>query len=183
MGLVPDTARGKVIVAAWLLVLLFLLFLVVGTARLFLWPPTDQPVHADAVVALGGDAGQLRAKKALELARQGYAPVAVVSLGGNPPAPCPQPVPRVELICFRASPLDTRGEAEYVGRLVAARHWHRIIVVSERTQATRARLLFKRCTGAQLVMVPQADPPSHLLYDIVYEWGALAKAMVVNRTC
>ena len=32
-------------------------------------------------------------------------------------------------------------------------------------------------------MVPVNDPPSHLPYDIVYEWGALAKALVLDRAC
>ena len=179
----PETARGKIIVLSGLFVILLVLFFVVGTARLFLWPPTDQPVKSDAVVALGGDPQQLRAKLALSLAEKGYAPVAVVSLGGTTPVPCPRAPARVMLICFRADPLDTRGEAEYVGRLVAARHWHRIIVVSERTQATRARMLFERCTGAQLVMVPVQDPSNHLLYDTFYEWGALGKALLFDRAC
>lgn len=165
------------------LVALALLALVVGTPRLFLWPPTDLPTKADAVVALGGDPGQLRAKEALHLAGMGYAPVAVVSLGGKKAVPCPRPVAGVELICFRADPLDTRGEAEYVSRLAARRHWHRIIVVSERSQATRARMLFKRCTPVQLVMVPVADPRNNLPYDVVYEWGALLKALIVVRGC
>jgi uncharacterized SAM-binding protein YcdF (DUF218 family) len=156
---------------------------VLGTPRLFLWPPTDLPTKADAVVALGGDPGQLRAKEAVSLARSGYASVVVISLGGKKAVPCPRPVPRVELVCFRADPLDTRGEAEYASRLVASRHWHRIIVVSERSQATRARLLFKRCTAVHLEMVPVADPRTHLPYDVVYEWGALLKALVVNTSC
>lgn len=156
---------------------------VVGTARLFVWPPTDSPSHADAVVALGGDPGQLRAKLALRLAEQGYAPVAVISLGGKTAVACPRSVPGVQLICFRADPLDTRGEAEYVTRLAARRHWSRIIVVSERSQATRARLLFKRCTSIQLEMVPVTDPRTRLPYDVVYEWGALLKALAVHRSC
>jgi hypothetical protein len=157
--------------------------LLVATARLFVWPPTDLPTKADAVVALGGDSGQLRAKMALSLARAGYARVAVISLGGTRPVPCPPPVAGVRILCFRADPLDTRGESEYVSRLVAREHWHRIIVVSERSQATRARLLFKRCTPAQLEMVPVTDPRNNLPYDVVYEWGALLKALVVVRSC
>jgi hypothetical protein len=164
------------------LVVLLALFMA-ATARLFLWPPTDQPVRADAVVALGGDPGQLRAKKALALAEAGYAPVAVISLGGHTPVSCPPPVSGVRTICFRADPLDTRGEAEFVGRLVAAQHWDRIIVVSELSQTTRARMLFERCTGAQLVMVPVTDPAGHRLFDVVYEWGALTKALVLERSC
>ncbi len=153
------------------------------TARLFVWPPTDRPTTADAVIALGGDPGQLRAKQAVSLARSGHAPVAVISLGGVQPVPCPRPVARIRIICFRADPLNTRGEAEYVALLAAQRHWHRIIVVSERSQATRARLLFKRCTSVQLEMVPVVDPRVRLFYDVAYEWGALAKAELLVRSC
>lgn len=177
------TVWGVVLTTFVSLVLFLLVVFVVGTARLFLWPPTDQPVKADAVVALGGDAGQLREKLAIHLARSGYAPIAVISLGGKKAVPCPRPVAGIRIICFRADPLDTRGEAEYVARLSAKRHWHRIIVVSERTQATRARLLFKRCTRVQLVMVPVTEPREDLAYDVVYEWGALTKALVLERSC
>ena len=153
------------------------------TARLFVWPPTDLPQHADAVVALGGDSGQQRQKKAITLARRGYAPVAVISLGGTKAVPCPSPVRGVEIVCFRARPLDTRGEAEYVSALAARRGWHRIILVPERSQATRARMLFERCTRAHLVVVPVTDPRTKLFFDIVYEWGALGKALVLDRSC
>jgi hypothetical protein len=57
------------------------------------------------------------------------------------------------------------------------------MVVSERSQATRAHLLFKRCTTARLLMAPVSDPWSHLVYDVVYEWGALAKALILQRAC
>src|SRR5271169_6831876 len=119
------------------LVLVVVLF-VAATARLFVWPPTDLPQRADAAVALGGDPGQLRAKEAIRLVRQGYAPVAVISLGGTTAAPCPHPEPKVPVICFRADPLDTRGEAQYVGALARRRHWLSLMVVPERSQATRA---------------------------------------------
>ena len=157
--------------------------LVAASARLFVWSPVDRAAKVDAVVALGGDPGQRRAHEAVALAEKGYAPVVVVSLGGYPPAPCPRANARVSVVCFRADPLDTRGEAEYVGRLTARRHWHSLIVVPERTQTTRARMLFERCTTARLLMVPVNDPVSHIPYDVLYEWGALAKALVVDRRC
>ena len=154
-----------------------------ATARLFVWSPTDAPTRVDAVVALGGDPGQRRAHYALELVKSGFAPVAVISLGGRRAVPCPAH-PRTErVICFRANPLDTRGEAQYVARLARQRHWHQLMVVPERSQTTRARMLFKRCTSAQLHMVPVSDPASHIVYDVVYEWGALAKALVLQRSC
>ncbi len=153
------------------------------SARLFVWPPTDRPARVDAVVALGGDPGQMRAHQAIALARQGDAPVAVVSLGGTPEASCPRAVPGVRVVCFRADPLDTRGEAEFVAALAERRHWSSLILVPERSQATRARMLFERCTRARLLVVPVADPPSRLAFDVAYEWGALAKALLLERHC
>ena len=44
-------------------------------------------------------------------------------------------------------------------------------------------MLFERCTDAQLDIVPVNDPPSGLSYDIAYEWAALAKAVVMARSC
>jgi uncharacterized SAM-binding protein YcdF (DUF218 family) len=173
------TTRAKVLVGGVLVVVL----VVAASSRLFVWSPIDAPQHVDAIVALGGDPGQRRAEEAITLARAGYAPVAVISLGGNPPAECPKGPRRVQVMCFRPNPLDTRGEAEYVTRLAARRHWRRLIVVSERSQATRARMLFKRCTTAQVLMVPVDDPLTHLPYDVAYEWGALAKALLLHRTC
>src|SRR5450755_3685177 len=118
--------RGILLVGVPILIIGIVLL----TPRLFLWPPSDQPTKADATVGLGGDPGQVRAKFAIELARSGYAPIAVISLGGKKSVPCPHRVVGVKIMCFRADPLDTRGEAEYVATLAAQRHWHRIIVVS-----------------------------------------------------
>lgn len=171
--------------AAWAVlaaVVLGVLF-VAATLRLFVWPPTDQPAKVDAVLALGGDPGQHRAKQAVALAEAGYAPVVVVSLGGYPPAPCPTAGRGVEVVCFRADPLDTRGEVEYATRLAARRHWTSMMMVPERSQATRARMLFRRCSDLHLVVVPVADGGFSQLYDIAYEWAALAKALVVHRSC
>jgi hypothetical protein len=165
-----------------IVVVLVALFLA-ATARLFVWPPTDPPARVDAVVALGGDPGQRRAHEAIDLVASGFAPVAVISLGGEPAVPCPPHRERVKVICFRADPLDTRGEAQYVARLARRNHWHQLIVVSERSQATRARMLFERCTDAHLHMVPVSDPGFHLVYDVVYEWGAMLKALVLQRSC
>lgn len=153
-----------------------------ASARLFVWPPTDTPERVDAVVALGGDPGERPAYKALALVKEGYAPVAVVSLGGVPPAHCPRET-HIRVICFRANPLDTRGEAQYVSALAARRHWGSLMVVPEETQTTRARILFKRCTVARLRWVPVRDPGVRIVYDVIYEWGALFKALFLERSC
>ena len=179
MSFLRSTAFRRVVLGVGVGVVLFL----AASARLFVWPPTDRPVRADAVVALGGDPGQLRAQQAIALARAGYAPVALVSLGGAVEAPCPHPVPGVRIECFRADPLDTRGEAEYVGRVAARNHWTTLLLVPGTTQATRARMLFERCTSARLVVVPRSGATSRLPYAVAYEWGALAKALLLQRRC
>lgn len=175
----PSSVRGRLLLVVVVLIALF----AAATARLFIWPPTDAATKVDAVVALGGDPGQRRAHEAIDLVSSGLAPVAVISLGGKKAVACPSHGGKVRVICFRANPLDTRGEAEYVSRLARERHWHQIIVVSERSQSTRARMLFKRCTSADLHMVPVSDPLSRLPFDVAYEWGALVKALVLERSC
>ena len=175
----PSRNLKRIIFVVLLVVIVFL----VSTARLFVWPPSDTPSRVDAIVALGGDPGQRRMKFAVQLAKAGYAPIVVISLGGDPNVRCPRTPKGIEVICFRPNPVNTRGEAEFVARLASQRHWHRIIVIPDRTQTTRARLLFKRCTRISLEMVPVQDDLSQLFVGVAYEWGALIKAMVFNRSC
>ena len=178
----PDGRRRKI---GWALgsVLVVGAVFAGATARLFLWPPTDAPAHVDAILALGGDPGQLRAKKAVALAEAGYSRVVLVSLGGYPPAPCPTAEPGIEVTCFRADPLDTRGEVEFATRLAERNHWTSMAMVPERSQATRARMLFRRCSGIRLVVVPVGATGTALVRNVVYEWGALVKALVVHTGC
>jgi uncharacterized SAM-binding protein YcdF (DUF218 family) len=181
----PVRRRGlrRWTVRALLLVGLVVVLTAVATARLFVWPPSDAPAPVDAIVALGGDPGQLRAHKAISLAEAGYAPVVLVSLGGYPPAPCPKADPGIRVVCFRADPLDTRGEVEFATRMAAREHWTSMLMVPERDQATRARLLFRRCSDMRLVVDPVAAHGTALLSDIPYEWASLAKAFVVHTSC
>ena len=116
----PAPRRSRILIVVLIVILLFL----GATARLFVWSPIDAPARVDAVVALGGDPGQRRAHHAVALAEAGLAPMAVISLGGNPPVTCPTGS-AIQVVCFRADPLDTRGEAEYVAALAAQRHWTR----------------------------------------------------------
>jgi len=170
-------------VRALVVVLVIGLVSLAATARLFVWPPTDPPARVDAILSLGGDPGQLRAKEAVSLAEAGYARVVLVSLGDNPPAPCPKAATGIDVVCFRANPLDTRGEVEFATRQAAHHHWTSMMMVPERSQATRARLLFRRCSDIHLVVVPVTSHGTELVTGIVYEWAALAKAFVVHTGC
>ena len=177
-----DTLRW---LAAWavLLALVAGVLLVAATARLFLWPPTDAPARVDAILALGGDPGNHRAALAVSLAESGYAPVVVVSRGGYPEAPCPTARAGIRVVCFRPDPLDTRGEVEFAASLAARRHWTSMLMVTEREQATRARLLFRRCSSIRLLVVPVAVHGLTMVHDVLYEWASLAKALVVHTSC
>ena len=153
-----------------------------GSARLFVWPRRDPPAPADAIVVLGG--GGRRRPVGYELARRGLAKTLVVStsdtskdLRGLPA------LPGVEVVKFRPLPFSTQGEAEYIAAQARSRGWKRILVVSGRSQITRARLRIGRCYSGELGLLSAPVQVQWLPYDIAYEWAALAKALVLQRGC
>ncbi len=155
-----------------------------ASAKLFVRPATNLPQPADAIVVLGGrPAGRL--VRGIALARSGYAPVLVISqsaLGGA--RSCAVSIRGVSVICFSPDPPTTQGEARFVAALANRRHWRRLIVIPSTTQTTRARIRFGRCYSGSVLMVPVGfSTPWRWAYEIVYEWGALAKALVIQRTC
>ena len=85
---------------------------VVASVVLFVWPPTDKPTHADAILSLYGRNEPAREGLAISLAERGYAPVLLFSQGRST---CPT-VPRVKVVCFEPSPARTVGEVEFAAR-------------------------------------------------------------------
>lgn len=153
---------------------------VVATLVLFVRPSTDAPRRVDAVVVLGGSGD--RVAKGLTLARAGYAPVLVVS--DHDQAPCPASWPGVRVLCFDPDPASTQGEAEDVARLAARHHWESLLVVPSVPQTTRARIRFDRCYHGTVLFDPSSPGGvGEWLYNLAYEWGALTKAMVWQRSC
>jgi uncharacterized SAM-binding protein YcdF (DUF218 family) len=151
-----------------------------ATARLLIWPSAGMPARVDAIVLLAGPGDRI--PEALRLASGHRAPVLVVSLGQHGYGePCPRSV--VSVICFEPDPGDTRGEAEYVGRLGKARGWHSIVLVTSSEQATRARIMMQRCYAGSVYVMTAPVPASQVPYEIAYGWGALAKAFAVKRSC
>jgi hypothetical protein len=154
----------------------------VVTARLLVWPAQGMPARVSAIVMLAGPGNRLPV--ALELAREHRAPVLVVSRGWEGyGGPCPPPVPGVKLICFDPNPPTTRGEAEALGRLAKQFRWSSVVLVTTRTQDTRARILAGRCFGGSTYVVTAPLPVRSWPYQIAYGWGALLKALIVSRTC
>jgi hypothetical protein len=155
---------------------------VLATARLFIWPAQGMPAQVSAIVMLAGPGDRLGV--AVGLARQHRAQVLMVSQGQHGyGGPCPAQTPGVRLICFDPDPGNTRGEAEYVGRVAARYHWTSVALVTSRAQDTRARLLVRRCFGGSVYVVTGALPLSSWPYQIAYGWGALFKAFVLYRSC
>ena len=154
----------------------------VVSARLFIWPAEGMPAHVSAIVMLAGPGDRLPV--ALRLAREHRATTLVVSQGWQGyGGPCPSPTPGVRLICFEPDPGNTRGEAQFVGRLAQRYHWRSVVLVTIREQDTRARIRMGRCFSGSIYVVTASLPLSNVPYQVAYEWGALVKSLVLQRGC
>jgi uncharacterized SAM-binding protein YcdF (DUF218 family) len=163
-------------------VLACLLAFAVATARLLVWPAEGVPARVDAIVMLAGPGNRLPV--ALRLAQEHRAPVLVISRGWQGyGGPCPSAPRGVTLICFDANPGDTRGEAEYIGRLAERYHWSSIALVTTRPQDTRARILVQRCFSGTVYVATAPLPLGNWPYQIGYGWGALVKSLAMKRAC
>lgn len=156
--------------------------LIAATARLFLWPKTDSPARADAVVVLAGGQGE-RLTKALELVRAGTAPTLVIANGDDPKwleanHLCSSAA-SFEVICFRPDPDNTRGEARALGSLAETRGWQSLAVVTSTYHVTRARVLVERCYAGKTSFVAAAPSAGafRMFLNITREWAGLAGSL------
>jgi hypothetical protein len=175
-------SRWSRIVAA--VAVLVVLAVVALTLRLFVYPDLNPPEHSDAIVVLGGN-GAGPFDEGVALAKAHDAPTLVFSL--VPAYSCEPSVvhlPSERILCFRANPQTTQGEARSIAHLAAVHHWDRIIVVMPTVQATRARLRIGRCYSGQVLEVG-VQPPGFWAWvrGIGYEWPALVKALVLQPSC
>jgi uncharacterized SAM-binding protein YcdF (DUF218 family) len=169
-------AVGVPLLAAW----------VVVASALFVWPHDDGPIagRADAVVTLAGSASRLPV--AARLVADGVAPVLAVSLDGTPnnresEQLCRDPRPR--LVCFRADPISTRGEARALERLAREHGWDDVVVVTSDFHVFRARLILERCFGEQLRLEDAPSSPLWRPWHMATESVKLAAALTVRRGC
>jgi uncharacterized SAM-binding protein YcdF (DUF218 family) len=175
----PRTRRnlliGSVVAAA-----IAVVATVVVNLKLFLWPSTSTLHHADAIVVFAGGNGE-RLNKALDLAREGYAPNLVASTGPDQLCNARQ---SFAVICFSPDPDNTRGEAEAIGRLAREHRWKRLILVTSTYHVTRARLLLDRCYAGsiEVALVPPHQGVIGVVGAIAHEWGGLIEA-TLDRSC
>jgi len=155
---------------------------------LFAWPSSDAPGRADALIVLGPGRHGERIEKALELMRSGVSNVLVVSEGSGAAwrrvADICTRRTSFQIVCFRATPYTTRGEAEIASRLAAARGWGEIAIVTSTYHITRARLLWARCYDGDLRLISagRGGNAREWIASVLHEWGGLAEALP-QRAC
>lgn len=161
-----------------------LVALVAASVLMFVWAPfaTSRPKKVNAIVVLAGSSSRL--PTGLGLWRRGVARWLLVSRNPNDPvrsAFCTNPPPHV--ICFAAKPYSTRGEARWVTRFARHENWRSLAIVTSRYHLFRARILFRRCTGARIELV--AAPVTWWRWPIAIatEWGKLIVAETARRSC
>lgn len=165
------------IVAAWL----------AASAFLFVWPREDAPARADAVVVLSGGR-KARLAKALELIDRDVSQVLVISDGRDPAWPeanrlCAGAAESFRVICFRADPYSTRGEAEAVAKLGRAHGWRSLLLVTSTFHVFRARMVFRRCFPGTVWAQGAKYDPLYLPRALFWETGKLAYALTFARGC
>jgi uncharacterized SAM-binding protein YcdF (DUF218 family) len=89
----------------------------------------------------------------------------------------------VTIMCFHPDPSTTRGEARYIGALAEQRHWKSVTLVTSPDHAWRARLRVMRCFPGDVYVSTTPLPAWAWAWEIPYQWGATAKALLFQRDC
>jgi uncharacterized SAM-binding protein YcdF (DUF218 family) len=158
-----------------------------ATARLFVWPSTDDPRRADAVVVLDGGSGE-RLDEARALVERDVAPTLAISAGreldpDEADGLCARPQ-QFEVVCFSPTPDSTRGEARALATLARQNGWNEVVLVTSTYHVTRARMLVERCFDGRVDVVAASPPtrPLHWIAAVGHEWAASLDA-TMRRTC
>jgi uncharacterized SAM-binding protein YcdF (DUF218 family) len=158
-----------------------------ATARLFIWPSTDDPRRADAVVVLDGGSGE-RLDEARALMERHVAPTLAISAGreidrDEADGLCTTPQ-QFEVVCFSPTPDSTRGEARALATLARQNGWNQVVLVTSTYHVTRAHLLVKRCFDGRVDVVAASPPARPLDWTaaVGHEWAAMLDA-TIRRTC
>jgi len=156
------------------------------TALVYAFHHGQRPIYADVVVVLEGS--KTRLPLGIQLVRQGYARRLVVSRGDDKPLEARlcsgrERIPRVRVLCFRAIPFSTRGEAEFIGRLAASDGLTTIDVVTSKFHVYRAGVLIKRCYHGRLRIVGARQSGWRLPLFALSETAKLVYQVTIARTC
>jgi hypothetical protein len=152
------------------------------SAALFIFPAKGSAKRADAVVVLDDGIGVRRAK-AVRAVQAGVAPNLVISHHADRPQDCPANIPNITVVCFSPTDDSTKGEAAGFARIAKEHGWNSLIFVTDPPHVARSKWLISRCfpgkLGAITTKVTNIDWPIR----VVYEWAALSKAILTERSC
>ena len=181
--------RRRVLRLAAVLVVVVAVALVTLTYPLFVFPSTDEPGRADAVVVFAGGDGE-RQEEGIRLVREGAAPVLVISDGGQPGSRkarvCRERPAGLRLVCVSPDPATTRGEARRFADLAEREGWRSLVLVTSTYHLRRASLLLGRCYDGQIrrVATPLYNDYSwETGQQLATEWLALGVALTLRRSC
>ena len=73
------------------------------------------------------------------------------------------------------NPGNTKGEAEFVGRIARQYHWTSVALVTTPDQAWRAALYVRRCYTRKVYSMTTPLNWTQWPYMIAYQWGATIK--------
>jgi uncharacterized SAM-binding protein YcdF (DUF218 family) len=166
-----------------LVAVLLALVVVVAVAGypVFVSPTVDSPRSVDAILVVGGDGPTGRVRHGFELARQGFAPLVVLSSpGGQVSSYCSVEDPAFTVECFDPSPRSTLGEGRELERLARERGWRSVIVVTYPPHVSRARYIMSRCFDGELIMsaAPLRLSVPEWAWMYVYQSAGYAKAFL-----
>ncbi len=187
-ALSPRAKRRLVVITSGF-VLGTALFLSVG----WMTVSVDPLQPADAVYVLGGSRIS-RALEAVRLYREGYAPQIVLSPGSLEPAAADLDrqgihvpddadiardilvtrlgVPASAVIALAPSVNNTAQEALAIAPIAAARHWTRLIIITDRVSTRRAGFAFRRVFGGRLRIMAECTRDDD--YDPARWWASRA---------
>ena len=92
---------------------------------------------------------------------------------------------RVEFICLRPQPDNTRAEARAAAQLAKSRGWRSVTVVTSKAHTTRAFILFRRCFDGRLRIMggnPRTDQGLRP-HQVPTEWLKVAYTVTAARGC
>jgi uncharacterized SAM-binding protein YcdF (DUF218 family) len=163
--------------------------LVAVTGKLFVWPsPAGVPKSADAVMVLPGGSGD-RLSRGLSLMAHGVAPVLILPGGSSPSWRAANPIcttaQRFVVMGCTTDPGSLRGDARLARDLANQNHWGLIVVVTSRSNLTRARLDFDRCLGADFGMASSTSRQTVFgkVGEVLGEWYGWLSDALMHRSC
>lgn len=175
--------KKPVLVTLAVLLVLFLAWLT-AAYQVFYNVHTVPPKHADAVVMLGGASKErlLDAMLIRDEIKAKYLVLSYTNTAGNASADdyCSRHSNKAiypDVICFTPNPLDTRGEAEQIGKLVSEQQWNDVVVVTSKYHIERSKTLMHQCVDAKISMMatdPRLDTWQWLRRFVIETGGLLS---------